>query len=119
MGRTPRPWRILVAVAPPLLGDVLSHLVARADLDVVVHDPEVDLEPDGARFDLVVTSGRTPPGISAGASLHLPDERGHGGDGVLVTGTDLRLVPLAGIASVVQVIDELCPAGGTPRTAPR
>jgi hypothetical protein len=103
----PRDRRVLIAVAPRLLGDLLARELDRSDLEVVVLDDSGRVRGD-LRFDVVVTNGLAPPRVEATTVVQLPD-RVRGDDvGSLVTADGVERVALTKLARVVGVVDELC-----------
>ena len=107
MGAVPR---ILIAVAPPLLGDLLARQLDHELLEVVNADDPIDTLEARRRFDVVVTSGIPPPHVEAASVLQLPDRMGKGAVGSLLTAHGVERVGMAELASVVQIVNELCGA---------
>jgi hypothetical protein len=105
---TERDRRVLIAVAPPLLGDLLARELDRSDLEVVVLDDARVLHGD-LRFDVVIATGLPPARVHATTVVQLPD-RVRGNDlGSLLTADGIERIRLTGLAGVVEVIDKLCP----------
>jgi hypothetical protein len=67
---------VLLALEPPLLGDVLSLLVAQPDLALVVRAPgasaEIDLTGHRSYFDVVVAATEGVDDVDAGALILVP-----------------------------------------------
>jgi hypothetical protein len=101
--------RVLLAVAPPLLGELLARRLARDDREVVVTaQPWVDeQEHEGGRFDVILTDRLVPPGLHAVAVLCLP-RPSQAGSGWLRTADGLQRVPADHVAEIVQLVDQLC-----------
>jgi hypothetical protein len=100
--------RILIAVAPPLLGDLLARQLDHEHLEVVNADDPIDIPDAPRRFDVVVTSGIPPPHVEAASVLQLPDRMGKGACGSLLTAHGVERIGMAELASVVQIVNELC-----------
>jgi hypothetical protein len=97
--------RILIAVAPPLLGDLLVRELEREHLDVFNADDPSDTA-GAPRFDLVVTSGAPPP-VEAASVLRLPDRMGEDTSGSLLTAHGVERIRVVELASVVQIVHDL------------
>lgn len=105
---THRDHRVLIAVAPPLLGDLLARELDRSDLEVVVLDGTGSVRGD-PHFDVIITNGIPPPRVEAPTVVQLPD-RVRGDDiASLLTVDGIERVRLAEVAGVVGVVEELCP----------
>ena len=105
---TARNRRVLIAVAPSLLGDLLARELDRNDLEVVVLDDPLGLGSD-LRFDVVVTNGLPPARVEATTVVRLPD-RIRGDDiASLLTDDGVERIHIAEIAGVVGMVNELCP----------
>jgi hypothetical protein len=105
---TRRDRRVLIAVAPPLLGDLLARELDRTDLEVVVVDGSGSVRGD-PHFDVVITNGLPPPRVEATTVVQLPD-RARGDDvASLLTAEGVERLRLSELARVVGVVDELCP----------
>jgi len=99
--------RVLISVAPPLLGDLLARQFSSEDLEVVIVD-----DPNGFRdrgsFDVVVTNGLPPARADASTVVQLPD-RARGDDvGSLVTAAGVERVSIPVLAKIVDLVDGLC-----------
>lgn len=105
---TVRDRRVLIAVVPRLLGDLLARELDRADLDVVVVDDRRAIG-DDVRFDVVVTNGLPPPRVEATTVVQLPDRVRGDGIGSLLSTDGVERIPLTELAGVVGVVNELCP----------
>jgi hypothetical protein len=100
--------RVLISVAPPLLGDLLAREFDRADLEIVVAGEQGGL--DDRTFDVVVTNGLPPERVDAVTVVQLPD-RVRGDDvGSLVTAESVERVPISELARVVDLVHQLCPS---------
>jgi hypothetical protein len=106
--------RVLIAVAPPLLGDLLARQLDHEHLEVVNADDPIDTRDSPRHFDVVVTSGIPPPYVEAASVLQLPDRMDKGASGSLLTAHGVERVGMAELASVVQIVNELC--GAPPST---
>ncbi|MDQ3974619.1 MAG: hypothetical protein M3276_09880 [Actinomycetota bacterium] len=102
--------RVLVAVAPLMLGDVLSRVLARDDLDVIVYEADgsssLSFE---AHFDVAVASACLPEGVNADTIIRLPDDFGNAGMGALVTVAGEQAAPIRRLDGLLQLFDRLCP----------
>jgi hypothetical protein len=99
--------RVLIAVAPALLGELLARALDREDLEIVlVDDPRAVT--DERAFDVVVTSGLPPVGVATATIVQLPD-RIRGDDvGSLVTPLGVERIRIPEVSSVVVLVHELC-----------
>jgi len=99
--------RVLISVAPPLLGDLLARQFDCEDLEIViVDDPNGFL--DRGSFDVVVTNGLPPARADARTVVQLPD-RVRGDDvGSLVTAAGVERVSIPALAKIIDLVDELC-----------
>ena len=104
----PRGWRVLIAVSPPLLGDVLARELARDDLQIVLLSVGGDTRDDD--FDLVVTNHR-PPSVTTRALLRLPRD-GAGAAASLVTSLGTERFDVDEAADLVAIVHGVC---GGPR----
>jgi hypothetical protein len=104
--------RVLVAVAPRLLGDLLARELDRIDLEVVVLDDSGTVRGD-LRFDVVVTNGLPPPSVEAATVVRLPDRMRGDQIGSLLTAEGVERLRLTELARVVGVVDDLCFGDGT------
>jgi hypothetical protein len=108
--KTPsRSSRVLITVAPPLLGDLLATRLAAADREVVVAEPAARLG-DATTFDVIVTD-RLAFGFHADAVLSLPhsDQPGWGS---LRRDNRIERVPLGTLGQIVAVVDRICAQRG-------
>lgn len=99
--------RVVVAVSPPMLADVLSKVLGRPDLDVVVHP-----ERRGGRtrrFDLAVVTGDLPEGLAADIVIRLPEDTGPTGLGAVETPEGGGVVRLRGLPDLVDLLDSVLP----------
>ena len=103
--------RVLIAVRPGLLGDLLARRFDRDTVEVVLF-PGTDFGPGNARhFDVVVTTGIPPAHVDADAVLRLPDRLGHGDTASLVTGQHLQRVRIDGPGDVVALVQRVLARG--------
>lgn len=109
-GATPR---ILVAVRPAVLQDLLVQVLNAAGLD---HIETLDEEHDRAGrgrtgYDAAMVSEVAPPGIRARVVITLPDQFGSPGLGAVeVAGQEAWPVPLSSSADIITLLDRLVPA---------
>lgn len=106
--------RLLLAVSPPLLADVLARvLAADGAFDVVVavdgqraeHQHAVQVET--AAYDVGLVTSGLPPGVRASTVIQLPATASGAGVGRVRTRLSEREVLILGITSIRQLIDEL------------
>jgi len=107
---TARDRRVLIAVAPRLLGSLLARQLEQSDLelDVVVIDDRMLLG-DDLRFDIVVTTGLAPPRVRAGTVVQLPDRLRGDELASLVTTDGVERIRISELAGVVGLVNQLCP----------
>jgi hypothetical protein len=102
--------RVLIAVRPGLLGDLLARRFDPDEVEVVLlqdADLSPSLSPASARhFDVVVATGIPPAHVEADTVLRLPDRLGHG-VASLVTGHQLQRVRIDGPGDVVDVVSRV------------
>src|SRR5438128_317571 len=67
--------RILIAVEPALLADVLGRVVERKGLEVVMPPPDGFAGDEGV-FDMALISSSLPPGASAPHVIRVPGSTG-------------------------------------------
>ena len=104
---TDRDRRVLIAVTPTLLGELLARELDREDLEIVLLDGQHGVV-DRRAFDVVVTSGLPPVGVAATTVVQLPD-RVRGDDvGSLVTALGVDRITLHEVSTVVGLVHELC-----------
>jgi hypothetical protein len=104
--------RVLVAVAPRLLGDLLARELDRIDREVVVLDDTGTVRGD-LRFDVVVTNGLPPPSVQATTVVRLPDRLRGDHVGSLLNAEGVERLRFTELARVVGVVDDLCCGDGT------
>lgn len=104
---TDRDPRVLIAVAPPLLGELLARELDRDDLEIVLVDGH-DAAVDRRAFDVVVTNGLPPAGVRATTVVQLPDRVRGDGMGSLVTTLGVERIRIFELSTVVGVVHELC-----------
>jgi hypothetical protein len=110
-----RELRVLLAVSPPLLGDLLARRIALEGVEVVLLEErgeergEQHLEPGTTDrcFDIVITTGRPPARIEADAVLRLPSPLHAGVTGSLLTAGELERVRVDRPSDVVDLVREL------------
>ncbi|MFQ5948734.1 MAG: hypothetical protein ACE5KX_07735 [Acidimicrobiia bacterium] len=113
--------RVVVAVDPPLLADLLSRVMARPGLDVVLYRKLVSRphSPRDLRFDVALVSGPLPPDLHADVVISLPNDAGRGGACILRTrqGDDAvqDVVQIEKLADLVQLLDRFSPSASSPR----
>jgi hypothetical protein len=106
--------RVLISVAPPLLGDLLARELYRADLEIVVAGEHGGFR-DRRTFDVVVTNGLPPERVDAVTVVQLPDRVRGDEVGSLVTAAGVERVPIPELACVVDLVRQLCPERRTDR----
>ena len=114
-------WRVLVAISPPLLGDLLARQLDRDDLEVVVVDGQSARDPRQRRydfFDVVIVDDLPPPRVRAAAVLRLPGQSGSG-SGLLRTSDDWERVVITELATIVGLVNRLCVPRRESTTRPR
>lgn len=104
--------RILVAVQPRLLGSVIAGLLRRADLDEVLESADVGQLDSPADIAIVTAPD---DGVDAKVVVQLDPDRGT--LTVLDRGIPVRRAPLAGPITLIDLVDELCPAPDGSRRA--
>ena len=67
---TPVPWRVILAVAPPLLQELLSELLSRSDLEISSLS-SLERGPRQPRFDVGVIDRALPPWVQADRYLRV------------------------------------------------
>lgn len=101
-------FRVVVVVSPPILGDLLSRVLERSDIEV-----ETDMDGHsvsaGRYFDVAITSGALPRYIEARSVVRLPDSLGGAGVGRVTTRGREREIELSGLPDLVRLVDRLCP----------
>ena len=104
--------RVLVAVAPLLLGDLIRTHLEDAEADVLLIDVREadDLSGD---FDVAVTTRQLPPSVRVALTIQLPDESGSSGRGRLVDDTGAVEVPITGVDSILRLAFQGGPVQGT------
>jgi hypothetical protein len=102
-----RDRRVLIAVAPPLLGELLARELDRDDLEIVLVDGLHGVV-DKRTFDVVVTSGLPPAGVAATTVVQLPDRIRGDEVGSLVTPLGVERIPISEMSTVVGLVRELC-----------
>lgn len=107
MEKAPPPWTVLLAVTPPLLGELLSTLLSRADLQVSIMEPASSRRVGKARFDVGVHDRPLPGWIEVDRLLRITAS---------YDDTDTDTTPLPSDGRIVDDIDglrlalaELCP----------
>lgn len=100
--------RLVIAVAPRLLGDALSRVLGREDLDVVVLGPDevVDLDPesDEGHFDIALVSSDEPD-VPASVVIRLPETPTLG-----VARVGRESVPVSDLDSLVALVERCAAA---------
>jgi hypothetical protein len=107
MTRSGRAQRLLIAVEPRLFADALARAL-RTDYEIVIADvstpPSSSAEP--AHFDVAITSGDLPAGVSVERLLRLPAESSGTGLGTLRTGAVERPVAVGGLSAIVAALGD-------------
>jgi hypothetical protein len=103
-----RELRVLLAVSPPLLGDLLARRIALEGVEVVLLGELRELGATDSHFDIVVTTGLPPARIEANAVLRLPSPTRAGTTGSLLTAGELERVRVDRPSDVVELVRELC-----------
>jgi hypothetical protein len=99
--------RVLVAVEPRLLGDVLAQVLSSAGDVVVVAEPEATIDLVGD-FDAAVVTIDLPADVHADVVIHLPDDFGNVGTGAVTRAACRRNVEIMGLDDILLLIrDEL------------
>lgn len=99
--------RVVVAVRPPMLAEVLSKVLGRPDLEVVVY-PERKLRRT-PHFDVAVVTGALPEGLAADIVIRLPEDTGPTGLGAVETSEGGEVVRLRGLPDLVELLDSVLP----------
>ena len=117
-GRVPessRELRVLLAVSPPLLGDLLARRIALEGVEVVLLEERGEQHREhrvpgttDRCFDIVITTGHRPTRIEADAVLWLPSPLHAGVTGSLLTAGELERVRVDRPSDVVDLVRELC-----------
>ncbi len=111
MSRSRPRRRVAVAVAPRLLGDALSRVLAREGRDVVVMESPcvIDLEAlpqDERHFDVALVSGSVPESLDADVVIQLPDTPSVG-----IARVAGKPVALDSVDDLVALVDDAAGAG--------
>jgi hypothetical protein len=99
--------RVLVAVEPRVLGDVLARLLRHDHVDVdalAVDGGEVE-PPAAGHYDAAVVTITLPDSVTADVVLELPDTLGNAGEGRLRQDAATTPVPVDGPAAIIDLID--------------
>lgn len=107
-----RDKRVLIAVSPRLLGDLLARRLDLEDVEVVMLDEDRRVGSADLRFDVVVTTGLPPARVEAIAVLRLPDGLSEATTCSLLTAGELERVPVHQPSDVVDLVRELCARPG-------
>jgi hypothetical protein len=102
-----RTRRVLVAVEPPLLGDLVVRELDLVDVEVIRLDDVVRRSED-LSVDVVITNGVPPAGVRAAAVVQLPDRIRGDGVGSLLTADGVERVGLEDLPRVTRLVEELC-----------
>jgi hypothetical protein len=105
--RSSRDKRILIAVSPPLLGELLARRLDVEDVEVVLLDQYRRVGAADLHFDVVVTTGLPPARVEANAVLRLPDGLSEGTTCSLLTAGELERVRVHRPSDVVDLVREL------------
>ena len=98
--------RVLIAVRPALLGEVLSRAVARKGLSIVACGAD-GLADDTGAFDVALVSSQLPPGASAEHVIQVcrfPDSLSRSGSRLVSD----HAVCARSLAEVIVMVDLLC-----------
>lgn len=102
---TPLRRRIAIAVAPRLLGDALSKVLATEDCDVTVLPAGTDDPGQGAgHFDLLLVTGAAPSAVDARVVIRLPQTPTIG-----IARVGDERVPLRTLDDLVALVDRVAP----------
>lgn len=101
--------RVIVAVEPRLLGDVLSEGLAETGLEVVVHASveRPDSSLTGASYDIAIITGTLPDDVVVDAVICLPDAPG-GPAKVTSRAAGCRLVDVRDLSDIRALLGQLC-----------
>ena len=101
--------RLLLAISPQLLADALARALASdGSLDVVVHaEGGTPGAIEASSYDIGVVTSDLPGGVRVRVVIQLPATPSGSGVGRVRTGLSEREVPITGILSIRELIDEL------------
>lgn len=114
-----RRCHILVAVEPPLLGELLARVVVDAGVGEVTvaragrgKGREIlDVRDSSRVYDVALVTSGPGPRTPAVTMIRLPDDTGSAGLASVDGPQGRRAVMLHGLGDLLALLEELCPAG--------
>ena len=101
--------RILLAVEPTVLEGALAKMLSAGSDDEIVQVGRGGLEVDDGAYDAAVVSDHLPDTVRADVVITLPDTRGSGGTGTVVSGEAVYEVRITGAERVVELLEQYSP----------
>lgn len=99
--------RVVVAVRPRLLADVLIRSLAAEDIDVTLYVEDARIEVRGQRYDIAIVSGSLPAPLHVDVVVRLPEDAGAAGTGTVETCSGTRAFHFTGPSDLVDLIARL------------
>jgi len=99
-----------LAVEPVVLEGALARLLLEARDIEVVQLSRADPNAVRGGYDAAVVSDRLPVGVRADVVITLPDTRGSGGIGTVLSGDLMDEVTIGGAERIMELIEQYSPA---------